>query len=1212
MAPARRLSLLACVIPLAALASMLSPQAAAAEQTHMLTGSFGSEGAQAGQFRLAAAVAVDEVAPGYEGDVYVLDAQNDRIEWFDPEGVYRGEFNGAETPAGSFAFSRPESGTLYSTGSIAIDDSTNLLDPSRGDVYVDDLEHDVVDKFEPDGKYLSTISADSEGPYEEALFGVAVDSEGHLYVATDGHATNQQVIEKFSDERVNLPTGEDVENPSLEGQPVVFPGLAVDPGGDLYDGALKASSDGEAIINDLRKPGHSNSPTGDAVDEETGQGFIDVGNEVFVVGPDAECTAVTPCERLPEAAVRETFGTFGMTTGAGLAVTKAGVAYVSTGSGDQVDIYAPTSSPAIEAESTEAGAEEASVSAEIDPLGEEAGYRIEYGPSDAYGASTSESSLPADSEYLPASQRIASLAPHTEYHYRFVAHSSAGTTYGRDQVLRTSFAGSGGPGLPDGRVDELVSSPSSNNDVYPQLGPQRARPDETRLLMRAAADGEAVTYVGDPPPEEGSGATGADSGNQYLALRGADGWSQQALMPSAGFHYEDFSPNLETGVLNSLFFGISNPLIPAATPGAPTACGHQAVYSYTPADRRYHSLLSEVPEGFSAGSCAAEIAGGNAGTGIVSPFTDILFQSEQRFTPEAGTPPHEGGNYRYNLYDSDEGQTRLVSVLPDGIPSQDALFVGTPPSEVGAIDSDETDGEADSSQNGMPEDISADGSRVFWAQITGGKLETERQLYVRENPNALQSPLHGGRCTVAADACTVQIDVAQPGAEGPSGGGQFRAASADGSKVFFTDANRLTPGSGASAGEPDLYEYLVNPETGAAGTLLDLTPQGGADVQGVIGVSADGQSVYFAADGVLPSEPNAEGDRPIAGQPNMYLDADGTITLVATLTHEDGLARYTEGEQFAGDWASDPGMLTAEVSPDGQHLVFRSTQPLTGYANEGLPEVFVYDATGGRVACASCAPSGQSPVIGLPGEEHLEPGIASGIGWSGALLPPSENSDFIRRWMSANGARIFFESSQALSPQDHNGMLDVYEWERPAEAGEASNTCSTAAPNYSAVNAGCVSLLTTGTSTDDSYLLDASENGNDVFVLTRARLSTEAPGEYLALYDARVDGGFPELKLSCTGTGCQGVPPAAPSYATPASVTFSGSGNYSPTKPATTSSKPPSRAEKLAKALKACLAKHNKRKRQTCEVAARRRDGKHQTKTSKQQTRKSTQRRKHS
>jgi hypothetical protein len=44
----------------------------------------------------------------------------------------------------------------------------------------------------------------------------------------------------------------------------------------------------------------------------------------------------------------------------------------------------------------------------------------------------------------------------------------------------------------------------------------------------------------------------------------------------------------------------------------------------------------------------------------------------------------------------------------------------------------------------------------------------------------------------------------------------------------------------------------------------------------------------------------------------------------------------------------------------------------------------------------------------------------------------------------------------------------------------------------------------------------------------------------------RVGGGFPEELLACTGTGCQGVPPAPPIFAAPSSSTISGVDDVEP------------------------------------------------------------------
>src|ERR1035437_9887789 len=85
--------------------------------------------------------------------------------------------------------------------------------------------------------------------------------------------------------------------------------------------------------------------------------------------------------------------------------------------------------------------------------------------------------------------------------------------------------------------------------------------------------------------------------------------------------------------------------------------------------------------------------------------------------------------------------------------------------------------------------------------------------------------------------------------------------SADGSRVFFTDAQRLTNSAGEVAPhdgqEGDLYECRIVLEAGRlACHLTDLTPEAASGVPARVldilpGASEDGSTVYFVADGVL-------------------------------------------------------------------------------------------------------------------------------------------------------------------------------------------------------------------------------------------------------------------------------------------------------------------------------------------------------------------------
>jgi hypothetical protein len=132
-----------------------------------------------------------------------------------------------------------------------------------------------------------------------------------------------------------------------------------------------------------------------------------------------------------------------------------------------------------------------------------------------------------------------------------------------------------------------------------------------------------------------------------------------------------------------------------------------------------------------------------------------------------------------------------------------------------------------------------------------------------------------------------------------------------------------------------------------------------------------------------------------------------------------------------------------------------------------------------------------------------------------------------------------------------------------------------------------VFLISGGESSSFSWFVDASSNGNDVFFDTRQQLTPEDRVGKFELYDARVDGGFPHPSLACTGTGCQGIPPSSPQFATPASATFGGGGNPLPTSPGSVH-KTQTRAQKLAKALKSCRRKRIRRRRRSCEAHAHR------------------------
>jgi phosphodiesterase/alkaline phosphatase D-like protein len=398
--------------------------------------------------------------------------------------------------------------------------------------------------------------------------------------------------------------------------------------------------------------------------------------------------------------------------------------------------------------------------------------------------------------------------------------------------------------------------------------------------------------------------------------------------------------------------------------------------------------------------------------------------------------------------------------------------------------------------------MSADGRRIVWND--GGQLydriDGTETIMLSESHRAVPDPAH-----------------AEP---------SFWGASKDGDKVFFTDRVALTEDA-TPGGSTDLYEYDLESET-----LTDLTAAAGgkADVKGVVGNSDDGQDVYFVAGGAL--DDGAE-----AGANNLYLAHGGTITFIAALADADRAAWGLEQSTLG---ASEG--ITARVSADG-HLAIQSVARLTGYDNfdpvseQATSQIYLYSPDSRSLICASCRPGGAAPA------------------GNSRIRPPAYGQN-ISRYLSADGSRLFFDSTDAILPADTNGKMDVYEWTN-----------------------GAVHLISDGSRPYNSVFQDASANGEDVFFSTGARLVGQDFDSHLDLYDARVGGGFPRPvppPAPCEGEGCRGAGSSAPGGPSAITGTFSGPGNPQPQK---------GNGKARAKALKACRRKHkhDKQKRKRCE-----------------------------
>jgi hypothetical protein len=815
---------------------------------------------------------------------------------------------------------------------------------------------------------------------------------------------------------------------------------------------------------------------------------------------------------------------------------------------------------------------EATVGAQIDAAGLSTSYNVEYGTSPAYGSSSAEVPLGAPQTSTGVVVHLRGLAPGTKYYFRFVAVNALGRGEGTEEATFSTPLSSAASTstLPDNRAYELLSTSPTIGELYVPISARYADSGDgdsgqlTRRPFQAAVNGNSIAYVAYPSPTGGSGGISGGLGTEWLATRAQGGWQSADITPvgaNANAQYQGFSNDLSAGI------EVNEQVL---APGALSPpCKN--LYARTTGSGSYSALFTQAPDG----------CGNPYFAGATEDFSQVLFQSEAPLTPEAEeteTPETPGTSERghsylgeecqlsCNLYDAAAGQLRLINILPGGgAPVPNATFGGA-----------SVEGPPDFSNV-----ISNSGAAVFWTDTQPGS--DMDHVYMRENPSQPESP-HGiaDECTVPADACTVAVS---------AGVAEYWTSTPDGRYAFYTENGELWRFD--TSAEPESESHKALASTGLNGE--------NAGVLGVIGTNqtgADGAYIYFVATGVLTTGSNARGEHAELGRDNLYVsepdpenEGRSKITFIGMLAaHDDTVAASSvqyNGVSY-GDWQPGLGERTAEVTPDGRRLVFESQEPLTGYNNRNISthfldeEVFVYSAEEAITRCASCDPEGRPSTVGEggAGEEPVP------------LLPVTLSGTRSMRWISADGNRVFFESDQGLVPQDSNGVQDVYEWERAAPAASVEDSCTESSASFSSLDGGCVSVLSGGEGSDFSYLAEADAEGNNVFIVTRAQLSPQDRDDKLDLYDVRVDGGFPESSLACTGTGCQGAPPAPPSFATPSSVTFAGAGNFAPAGPQV---KPKSaaqlKAEKLTKALKACRSKRDKQKRKACEARARKRYG---------------------
>jgi hypothetical protein len=637
--------------------------------------------------------------------------------------------------------------------------------------------------------------------------------------------------------------------------------------------------------------------------------------------------------------------------------------------------------------------------------------------------------------------------------------------------------------LPDHRAYELVSPPDkNNNDIDAGLA-------IVGIGSVLAWNGNAVGYC--------SGSIFGEVPNVFnqlcgygVSTRTASGWGNAGVVPvfcpvnhddtsstSTGATVRGFSRDLEFAAFGHPEGGSCPD--PVLDPLAPT-----------PATNLYRSDLRAEAPGFSLLTPQFPYSPSySASSGIVAggsdDFSHVVLGSTGRQTTDAPE-----GNFE-KVFDWHEGQLSLVSRDPAGAPFLTKSAVVANANAYGGISSS---GNRIAFQNPVPEVSTPASGAPF------GCPSNNCEIYLR---------IDGSRTVdVSESECTSSC--------GARAGAFFLRGTPDGSKLWFESEAKLVNGDESSSGL-DLYMYSDSPDPAAEPNLTLLSRDGepadgtGAEVQQVLGTSEDGSVVFFVAKGqIVPGASIAPGYKIYRWRWN---GGSPVVEYLTTLPlggggGEDpsaGLNWFRAKPNAKLGAASLETAMDRLVSPDGKYLLLQTERQLDPAADQdGDVDQYRWDEEDGFV-CVTCQ---------IPGR------VSQGASY---VSPPTPPTSLIARpsniTMSDDGSRVFFQSRDALVADDQNGNVqDVYEWED-----------------------GDISLVSSGDSNRDAYLLGASRSGDDVFFVTDSPLVGWDTDSFRDIYDARVGGGFPEppeVAPPCEGDACRQFASAASTSISPTSASL--------------------------------------------------------------------------
>jgi hypothetical protein len=318
----------------------------------------------------------------------------------------------------------------------------------------------------------------------------------------------------------------------------------------------------------------------------------------------------------------------------------------------------------------------------------------------------------------------------------------------------------------------------------------------------------------------------------------------------------------------------------------------------------------------------------------------------------------------------------------------------------------------------------------------------------------------------------------------------FAGSSSDGAHVFFETTGKETADDMDSA--QDVFD-----SSGGSTARVSTGPAGGNGAEDAFfdGSSTGGARVFFtSAERLLSADTDSQFD--------VYERSGGATALVSTAPG-------------SGNGASDASF--AGASSDGTRVFFQTDEQLVGGDSDA--QVDVYERAAGVTALLSIGPAGGNGAfdasfdgasadgtrVFFDTEEALtaddsdaqvdvferSSGATTRLSTGGGGGNGAFDADF--RGSSADGARVFFQTEESLAVSDADASRDVY------ERFSGATTQISAGP-------------TGGNGAFAASYLDSSADGTLAFFETSEKLVGEDTDSSLDIYSASVNAGYPRPK----------------------------------------------------------------------------------------------------